>query len=100
MESENMAINDPNSPPSLSKRGPLTVDEILWLVEHADAQVGSQMRGHAQYVARFALEQIWSVKSFEKSSSKWAAVLTVMNAILIILTGVLLYLTIELARKA
>ncbi len=92
-------MNDLSNQPSLTKRQPLTVDEILRLIEDAHHQVGSQMRGHAQYVARFALEQIWAVKRFEKSSTRWALVVTVTNTILIALTAVLAYFTVVLARK-
>ena len=92
--------------PSLGKREPFTVDEILWFIGDAEQQVGSQMRGHTQYVARFALEQIWAVQRFEQSSSKLTNCLITltrwliaMTAVLVILTGVLTYFTIVLARR-
>ncbi len=92
-------MNSPGNVPSLDKKQPLTDAEILWFIEHADPLVGSQMRGHAQYVARFALEQIWTVKAFEKSSSRLTKLLIGLTVALLILTGILTYFTIVLARK-
>jgi hypothetical protein len=92
-------MNSPSASPSLGKREPLTVDEILWFVEHAEPQVGSQMRGHAQYVARFALEQIWAVKTFERSSSRLTKWLIGLTGALLVLTAALTYFTIILARR-
>jgi hypothetical protein len=100
------AMNDITDRPSLTKRRPLTVDEILWFIGDADHLVGSQMKGHAQYVARFALEQIWAIERFEESSTRLTCSvirltrwLTAMTAILVVLTIVLTYFTIVLARK-
>jgi hypothetical protein len=99
-------MDQPSGAPSLTKRHPLTADEILWFIEAAEKQVGSQMRGHAQYVARFALEQIWAVQRFEESSSKLTRCLIrltrwliIMTALLVFLTITLTYFTIILARK-
>jgi hypothetical protein len=85
--------------PEWDQREPLTDDDILWFIANADSQAGTQMSGHAKYVARFALEQIRAVRRFEKSSGRLTSVLIVMTSVLIILTGVLTYFTIVLARK-
>jgi fluoride ion exporter CrcB/FEX len=57
------------------------------------------MRGHAQYIARFALEQIWAVRRFEKSSTRLTWALIIMTGILTALTTVLTYFTIVLAGR-
>lgn len=92
-------MSSPSGSPSLSQKEPLTDEDILWFIEHADTQVGSQMRGHAQYVARFALEQIRAVKAFERSSSTLTKWLVGLTGALLVLTAALTYFTIILARR-
>ena len=87
--------------PTWTQKTPFTEEDILWLLDDniADSLAGTHMKGHAQYVARFGLEQIWAVKRFEKSSGRLTWALIVMTCVLLIATLVLTYFTIVLVRK-
>jgi len=87
--------------PDWTQSTPFTDEQVLQLLDDntADRLAGSQMKGHAQFVSRFALEGIWAIRCFEKTSGRLTWALIALTAILTILTVVLTYFTIVLARK-
>jgi hypothetical protein len=94
-------MTEGKKPPLWTQNTPFTDDQILQLLDDRTTEglTGSQMKGHAQFIARFALEGIWAVRRFERTSGRLTCALIVLTAILMILTVVLTYFTIVLATK-
>jgi hypothetical protein len=94
-------MSESGQKPSWTQKTPFTDEQILWFLDDniADSLAGSHMKGHAQYIARFALEQIRAVRCFAKSSTRLTWALIIMTGILIVLTSVLTYFTIVLAGR-
>ena len=94
-------MSETGQKPLWTQKTPFTDEQILWFLDDkvADSLAGSHMKGHAQYIARFALEQIWAVRRFEKSSTRLTWALIIMTGVLTVLTIVLAYFTIVLASR-
>ena len=86
--------------PHLDQENPLTEEDIRWLISQMDSITGTQNRGLGQVIARFTLEQIRAIRTFERSSGKLTSWLLFFTVVLVLFTAANVWLTIVLVYKS